>query len=130
MYSATFDDKLNWHMLNAHDNAKEYFIAKAFFCDACSRYFDIQNELFVHKREFQEFQSSTIVFDCNFCEKNVTCRRDLITHKKLNTDFLTQDHVILVDIIASFSIVKQHVKEPVLMNAKIVKINSCDMGKN
>ena len=40
------------------------------------------------------------------------------------------DNVIL-DIIASFSIVKQHVKEPVLaMNAKIVKKYSCDMGKN
>ena len=138
MYSATCEDELNWHMLNAHDNAKEYFIEKAFFCDACSRYFDIENELFVHKKEFQEFKSSKTVFNCNFCEENVTCRRDLITHKKLNTvkkylfeNYLLQDHVILVHLIASFSIVKQHVKEPVLaMNAKIVKKYSCDMGKN
>ena len=63
---------------------------------------------------------------------------DLIIHKKLNTvkkylfeDYLLQDHVILVHLIASFSIVKQHVKEPVLaINAKIVKKYSCDMGKN
>ena len=60
------------------------------------------------------------------------------TYKKLNTvkndlfeDYLLQDHAILVDMIASFSIVKQHVKEPELaMNAKIVKKYSCDMGKN
>ena len=51
--------------------------------------------------------------------------------KYLFEDYFLQDHVILVDIIASFSIVKQHVKEPVLaMNAKIVKKYSCDMGKN
>ena len=129
VYSATCEDELNWHMLNAHDNAKEYFIGKAFFCDACSRCFVIENELFVQKKEFQEFQSSTTVFSCNFCEENVTCRRDLITHKKLNTvkkylfvDYLLQDHFILLDIIASFSVVKQHVKESVLaMNANFVK---------
>ena len=61
----------------------------------------------------------------------------MITHKKLNTvkkylfeDYLLQDHVILVHLIASFSIVKQHVKEPVVaMNAKIVKNIHVTWGK-
>ena len=69
MYTATCEYELNWHMLNAHDNAKEYFIEKAFFCDACSRYFDIENELFVHKKEFQEFKIQKQYLIATFVKK-------------------------------------------------------------
>ena len=69
MFSATCEDELNWHMLNAHDNTKEYFIEKAFFVMLAVDILQLKMNYLSTRRNFRNFKAQQKYLIATFVKK-------------------------------------------------------------
>jgi hypothetical protein len=87
IYVATCEEQLNWHMGYEHDLSDESYFDKEFYCDVCSRWFDIESNMLNHRKEHEKKQQHGMSNDddklcCNFCDESFSTKRELMRHKK------------------------------------------------